>query len=69
MHKISWEALIAWFAPILDVGLIQFTCASNSVKNSLIFYCLTILLKSWVLYSTHSAKRALIDRRILSLNL
>jgi len=34
MHKISWEALIARFAPILDVGLIQFTCASNSVKNS-----------------------------------
>jgi len=68
MHKISWEALIARCVP--HPG-----CGSNSIytRTKLCekhFWSFIAWSFSWSLeYCTHSAKLALIDRRIISLSI
>ena len=42
----SWQALIARFAPTRVAGLIQFTRTLKSVKIVLILYCLAILVSA-----------------------
>ena len=51
MHKILWEALIAGLYPTLVAGLIWYTRFELIIEKQFIFYCLSILLQSWVLYT------------------